>query len=216
MDDRNLGNCGEAAAAEEYDRLAPAYDERWAFYVRETTRETLKRLALRPGERLLDVGCGSGALLRTVAEAAPDAEAFGVDLSAQMLLVARRKAGGRAQTARARAGGLPFPGGTFDVLASCSAFHYFPSPGKALAEFRRVLKPGGRIVLTDWCNDYLFCRALDLFLRAFNRAHYRAWSRGELLRLLEGAGFEDSHVEAYKIGRLWGLMTAQARKGATR
>ena len=45
-----------------------------------------------------------------------------------------------------------------------NAFHIFPSPGAALAEMRRVLKPGGMLTLTDWCDDYLTCKLCSLWL----------------------------------------------------
>ncbi len=67
-----------AAAAEEYDR-------KWKFYIEATVRETLARLALRGDERVLDVGCGTGALLREVDSRYPGAKLAGIDPVAPML-----------------------------------------------------------------------------------------------------------------------------------
>ncbi len=81
-------------------------------------------------------------------------------------------------------------------------------------EHARVLKPGGEIVITDWCHDYLACRVYDLILRCFNRAHFRTHGRGECRRLLEDSKFQSIDIERYKINWLWGLVTAKAQKRA--
>jgi trans-aconitate methyltransferase len=72
---------------EEYGRLASHYDAKWSFYVEATTRETLARLTLRPGERLLDVGCVTGALLHPLSQRYPGARLTGVDPAPEMLAI---------------------------------------------------------------------------------------------------------------------------------
>ena len=192
----------------EYSRLAAQYDSRWSFYVAETTRETVARLNLRSTERLLDVGCGTGALLTHATEIG--AERFGVDAVAAMLSVARKKLPSRANLCAGWAECLPFADGCFDVIVSCNMFHYISAPTAALTEMRRVLRPSGRIVITDWCDDFWACRMCGLYLRLFGRAHFRAYRRREFVRLLEQAGYVVASAETYKINWLWGLMTVVA------
>jgi SAM-dependent methyltransferase len=91
-------------------------------------------------------------------------------------------------------------------------FHYLRAPRAALAEMRRVLRPGGEAIVTDWCDDFLACRVCDALLRAFSRSHFRTYGREECGRLLVDAGLIDVRVEAYKVDWLWGLMTARATK----
>ena len=105
---------------------------------------------------------------------------------------------------------MPFRSNSFDIVISCNAFHFFRDPEECLFEFVRVLKPKGRLVITDWCDDYIACRMCDLFLRLTNHAHFKMYGRGELERLIRSAGFHDVHIDRYKINWLWGLMTAQA------
>ncbi len=196
----------------EYAELAAQYDSRWSFYIEATVRETLSRLEIRATERLLDVGCGTGALLAALSLAAPSLEMTGVDPSPEMLGIAREKLGPSAHLAEGRAESLPFADEAFHVVVSTNALHYVRQPRQALSEMARVLKPGGRLVITDWCDDYLACRLCDLWLRLFGRAHYRMYGSKACRQMLEASKFETVGVERYKINWLWGLMTAMARK----
>jgi ubiquinone/menaquinone biosynthesis C-methylase UbiE len=192
----------------EYARVAPHYDSKWSFYIRATIRETLARLSLDPEDRLLDVGCGTGALLHELARSHPAARLSGVDPVPEMLAVARSRLSPKVELLEGCAERLPFADERFDVIVSCNMFHYLRRPAAALAEMARVLRPGGRLVITDWCDDYLACRICNVYLRAFSRAHFRMYGRRECARLLREAGYEDVRVDRYKINWLWGLMTA--------
>jgi ubiquinone/menaquinone biosynthesis C-methylase UbiE len=197
---------------QEYARLAPEYDARWSFYVEATSRETLARLDLKPTDRLLDVGCGTGALLSRLSRSHPAERLFGVDPVPEMLTAARRGLPPAVQLAAGWAERLPFESGRFDVVVSCNVFHYIRQPMTALSEMDRVLRSGGQLVITDWCDDYLACRACDLYLRLFSPAHFKIYRRQECMRLLREAGHGDAEVERYKISWLWGLMTARVTK----
>ena len=195
---------------EEYGRLASDYDARWSFYVEATTRETLARLTLRPGERLLDIGCGTGALLHRLSQQSPGAQLTGVDPVPEMLTVARRRLPPEVELRQGWAERLPFQRERFDVVVSCNAFHYFREPVAALHEMGRVLAPGGRLVITDWCDDYFSCRACDLYLRLFRPAHVKVYRQEECRHLLLKAGYRNVDIDRYKINWLWGMMTATA------
>lgn len=199
----------------EYAGLASRYDNRWYAYVQASIRETLQRLDLPAEGRVLDVGCGTGALLAELMHKAPALRYAGVDLSAEMLEVAQRKLGQGVTLKQAPAEELPYADGEFDVVVSTSVFHFIHRPLQALREMRRVLAPAGRVVITDWCDDYLSCRVCDRFLRMFNRAHGKIYNTAEFRRLLTEAGFQDIFIDRYKINWLWGMMTARARKRET-
>lgn len=200
------------AVAREYARLAERYDRRWSFYVEATIRETLKRLEARPGDKVLDAGCGTGALLHALASRQRKLELAGLDLSPEMLEIARARLGGRVELRQGRLEAMPFDDSSFDLVISTSVFHYLRRPGEALAEVWRVLRPGGRILITDWCDDYLVCRLFDPLLRLFNRAHFRTYGGDQCVALLRVAGFEQVEVERYKINLAWGMMTARGAK----
>ena len=196
----------------EYARLAPRYDRRWSFYVDATIHETLRRLDVRPGECVLDVGCGTGILIHEISSRNPTVRLAGVDPSSEMLAIARGRVDPSVKLEEAWAHELPYPPTTFDVVVSTNAFHYFRDPHSALMEMRRVLKPGGRLLITDWCDEYLSCKVFDFVLRRINQAHRRVYGRSQCRTLLENAGFEDIDIQRYRIDWLWGMMTARAKK----
>jgi ubiquinone/menaquinone biosynthesis C-methylase UbiE len=200
------------AVAREYARLAARYDHRWSFYVEATVAETLKRLEARPGDKVLDAGCGTGALLHALSSKQPKLELAGLDLSPEMLDVARARLGDSVELRQGSMEAMPFADLSFDLVVSTSVFHYVRRPGEALADALRVLTPGGRILITDWCDDYLACRLLDPLLRLFNRAHFRTYGGDQCAALLKVAGFGSVEVERYKVSMAWGMMTARGAK----
>jgi ubiquinone/menaquinone biosynthesis C-methylase UbiE len=117
--------------------------------------ETLRHASLKPGERVLDVGCGTGVLTRLTAEAVgPSGRVVGIDPSPGMLGVARRNAvqtNSRAEFKFAAIEHLPFEDGSFDVVLSSCMLHHLPAETKheGLREVWRALRPGGRFVAVD-------------------------------------------------------------------
>lgn len=196
----------------EYSRLASIYDGKWSSYVEATTRETVRRVPSRPTDRILDVGCGTGALLHCLASVHPPENLVGIDPVAQMRDRARRKLPSPVELREAWAESLPFDDGAFDVVLSCNMFHYLPDPPTALREMSRVLRPGGRLVVTDWCDDFWACRLCDLYLRLTSRTHVRTYRLHECARMLAMPGHTLVGIDRYKIDWLWGMMTATVIK----
>lgn len=155
-------------------------------------RERLLSLAaLRPGERVLDVGCGTGSLaILAGQQVGPSGTVVGVDASPEMIARARRKAhraGSKVEFREASAQALPFPQAQFDVVLSTLMWHHLPRPAHAqlVSEARRVLKPGGRILVVDFEKS----SAEKPRWRALHQRH-GSIDPGGMVRMLREAGFD--------------------------
>ena len=116
---------------------------------RELVHEALGAAA---GERILDVGCGPGFYVAELCErVGPTGHVAGVDLSTAMLALAEKRlaAVGNAELAQAPATALPFADGSFDAVVCVQVLEYVADLAGALAEFHRILRPGGRVVIWD-------------------------------------------------------------------
>jgi SAM-dependent methyltransferase len=131
-------------AAEVYERcFVPAIFGRWAPQVAAAAR-------IAAGDRVLDVGCGTGVLARAAADrVAADGQVTGLDLNEGMLAVARRLRP-KIDWRQGDATSLPFADESFDVVVSQFALMYFPDRTAALKEMVRVLRPGGRLGIAVW------------------------------------------------------------------
>lgn len=224
----------------EYERLSCDYDRRWEPYVASAQRpmlECLRVLATQPDAAqggmpdaglcvadFLDVGCGTGTLLQGLAKfcsasrasptssANPEKRLVGVDASAAMLEVARRKLGSEALLCEAHAAALPFAAESFGCVISSSAFHYLREPRLALRESFRVLKPGGVLLLADWCADFWSTRIATQALRILRRPLHHVYRSQELCELCEQVGFRHIEVMRYRAAWPWGMLQIRAQR----
>jgi ubiquinone/menaquinone biosynthesis C-methylase UbiE len=172
-----------------FDRRAGSYESgvtsRWRDPVQ---RASLAALDLKASDRLLDVGCGTGAASRSAAATAEFV--IGVDLSPEMIRQAVDLADG-IPNLRFEVGDsehLPFGDREFTTVLCSNSFHHYPDPVLAVREMARVLAPGGRLVIGDACADLAMARIADRFLRRFEPGHVRLYRSGELGSFLYGAG----------------------------
>jgi SAM-dependent methyltransferase len=180
--------------AEAYEaQFVPALFEEWAGFL-------VEEAGLHPGQRVLDVACGTGIVARKAAERfGEEGSVTGLDLNDAMLTVARRL-GPDIEWRQGDAAELPFPGGSFDVVLCQSGLMFFPDVAKALGEMARVVRPGGTVALQVWdrreaqpayapfievAARHAGAEAIDLLGTYFNRGQL-----DELSSALAAAGLE--------------------------
>lgn len=182
------------SSRDEFDHLAARYDAWYATAVgawadRRETEAIFRLLALKSGERLLDVGAGTGRI--ALAAARRGAVVVGVDPSRAMLGVARRRLADRSVALlRADATRLPFADGSFEAAVAVTLLCFAADPAAVLREIARVLRPDGRLVLGElnrWSLWALVRRAEGLIRpTTYRAAHFRGIH--DLRHLLLAAG----------------------------
>ncbi len=201
-----------------YDRLSPLYGLVEALEA-GSRRRALAALAPGPGERVLAVGAGTGReLVPLVRAVGPTGRVVDLDLSRAMLLRARRRSG--APAVQGSAAALPFPDGAFDALLCAYVLDLIPGEAlpRVLAEFRRVLAPGGRAVLMTMGEGTTpLSRA---FLAAWDWVYARAPQLCGGCRpldpapLAEGAGLRVERREALATGGFPSLLVVARREAS--
>ncbi|MEU6323443.1 class I SAM-dependent methyltransferase [Streptomyces sp. NPDC047009] len=144
----SLATSADRAQVNDYDTFAEAYSAENENNLLNAYYERPAMLALAgdvAGRRILDAGCGSGPLFAALRDRG--AVVTGIDASAGMLALARRRLGEDAALHVVDLGApLPFPDGAFDDVVASLVLHYLEDWGPTLAEIRRVLRPGGRLI----------------------------------------------------------------------
>lgn len=178
--------------------LTPYYDD----VVGATTRERIfkhaliKQACFQPGQRALDLACGTGTLTIWIKQHQPQAEVMGVDGDPAILSLAARKAqkaGVLVQLDHALSCNLPYPAGHFDRVVSSLFFHHLSWEDKVLTaqEIFRVLKPGAELHVADWGRaSNMLMRGLFLFIQLLDGfKNTQDNVSGKLITLFEQAGF---------------------------
>jgi len=143
MNDAAKGQVNKSAAEVYEDFFVPALFQQWATRVADAAR-------IKPGQRVLDVACGTGTLTREIAERVNmKGSVVGVDINDGMLEVARRKAP-EIEWRQGSAESLPFEDDSFDAVVCQFALMFFTERRAAIREMLRVLRPGGRLAVAVW------------------------------------------------------------------
>jgi SAM-dependent methyltransferase len=189
-------------AAEVYEScFVPAIFGSWAGPVAEAA-------GIRTGNKVLDVGCGTGVLAReALRRVGQDGQIVGLDLNAGMLAVAARAEPG-IEWRQGDAASLPFEDGVFDVVVSQFALMYFPDRMVSLREMWRTLAPGGRLAIAVWASiDHArgFQILADVAGRQCGRkaadllaAPFVLGDRGELAKLFVDSGIPGANVALHE------------------
>ena len=193
-----------------YERMAAGYDRQLDRVESLMFGDGRARVCGQARGDVLEIAIGTG---RNLAFYAADVRLTGIDVSPAMLGLARRRGAALGRAVELRLGdaqALPFDDASFDVVVSTLALCTIPDPGRAAAEARRVLRPGGRFLLLDHVRSpsravRLVQRLLDPVLVRFAGDHLLR----EPVEHLEAAGFEVEHVERSR----WGIVERLTARG---
>lgn len=178
---------GRWQSVEAYRRLMRA------FSLQDLPEKTAEDLTCDPGMAVLELGCGPGALASAISQRTNSVRYIGLDPDAAMLAYASKQAPTDAGWVRGLAQQLPFANASFDRVSTTLMLHHLTRQQKmwAISEARRVLRPGGVLLVTDWTKpqgwaalSFLLVRTIDGFAQTADNAE------GRLPALIEGAGFE--------------------------
>jgi ubiquinone/menaquinone biosynthesis C-methylase UbiE len=147
--------------AQEFTRWSASYDHsilQWLLFG-PSHRALIKRIRQVAADRplkMLDVGCGTGVFASRVRATLPTVDVCGVDLVSEMLVKGQprwRRHRAHVFPVQGDSERLPFGTGTFDVVTCANSFHHYPRQDRAVREMRRVLRPGGRLMIIDGYRD---------------------------------------------------------------
>ena len=189
----------------EFDQAAEKFDDNDPSVYnlcRKDYPDVLAEVVKEPFSDLLDAGCGTGAMLGLFKRDYPDKNYTGIDLSEKMIEAAKRK---HLEGIRFVAGDcedLPFANSSFDVVACSMSFHHYPNPKQFFLSLRRVLRPGGRLILRDmasgskllmWLMNHVEIPFLNRFM---GKGDVHVYSSADIQCLCDASGLE---VELYEV-----------------
>ena len=171
---------------------------------------SLQKIESIEPDTLIDIGCGPGAFLASVHKRFPSVRLFALDLSTNMAKTTQERLGDAVVATVGDAEEMPFEDSRFDVVTCNMSIHHYPHPLAALCEMRRILKPGGTLLLNDMdCIPPVRAAANALFPR-LPGGDVKMYNRTEILSMLDEVGLR---VVMYKKISPFSFLCV-ARKGA--
>jgi phosphatidylethanolamine/phosphatidyl-N-methylethanolamine N-methyltransferase len=201
-----------------YDKLAKVYDLVFGPTLHPGRVQAIRRMGLKPGERVLEVGVGTGINIPLYPK---DCKITGIDFSASMLEKARdrvargagREPGGRGprignvRLLQMDAADLKFPDGSFDIVYAPYLISVVPDPVKVATEMRRVCRPGGRIIfLNHFLSPNPILSRIERWISPFT-IHIGFKSDLDLPAFLAQADLQPTSIEKVNFPKIWSLVT---------
>lgn len=199
----------KALTVKEFTKAATIYDSGHAGIYemcKDDYPPILEELEKEPFDALLDVGCGTGPMIELLCAAHPDGHYTGIDLTPKMIEVAQAKALPNATFLVGDSENLPFADASFDAVICANSFHHYPNPQKFFNGVRRVLRPGGRLVLRDYTSAnavvWLMNRVEMPLANLFGHGDVRGYTLDEVRAFCDTAGLTVETLERRKKFRL--------------
>ena len=191
-------------AAEKFDDNDPSVYNMCRKDYPDVVAEAMKE----PFSDLLDAGCGTGAMLGMFKKDYPDKHYTGVDLSEKMIETAKKKGLAGVRFVAGDCENFPFPDNSFDVVTCSMSFHHYPDPEQFFISLKRVLRPGGRLILRDMASNssllmWFFNRVeIPLVNKILRKGDVHVYTKTDIQGLCDVSGLKLERYEVRKGFRL--------------
>lgn len=176
--------------AEIYDETNTAY---YSKYPKISCKDVAQRLRNTEYQSLLDIGCGTGYLI-DILQKQKNALYCGIDLSPEMLKMAKQKLPQSVYLTEGSADSLPYEDNSFDVVTCIQSFHHYPKPEKSMSEAYRVLKPGGLYIISDTgmgnCPKFIYSIYNNFIVKKLNTGDYATYNKRDIQNMMTLSGFK--------------------------
>ena len=172
-----------------FDEMSSDYSNALSKYTEPMHYALVEELDGKNFKTLLDVGCGNGIFLSMVLNKF-DVEESGIDISPGMIEKSTELLDDRADLKVGDSEHLPWNDKYFDIVTCSASFHHYPSPELVLKEMKRVLRPGGILMIVDpFTSNELLRFVVNIFIKFSKSGDVRIYSQKEMRELLEKCGF---------------------------
>jgi len=186
-----------------FDKWAGSYDTGIvSIFFKKCNRKICQLVNLQDGMKVLDVGCGTGSLLKELSQSGRELNLYGIDLSPEMINGARVKLKDveHVELYERSAADLLFQSNYFDYVVCMNSLHHHPNPKQSLAEMTRVLKPGGVMILMDGFVDSTVRKVLSQAANVLrNEGKVHRFKREELQRIFRSLGYKSITQETFLV-----------------
>jgi ubiquinone/menaquinone biosynthesis C-methylase UbiE len=196
-----------------FNKWAGSYDTGIvSIFFKRCNRKVCQLVNLQDGMKLLDVGCGTGSLLKELSLSGKELSLYGIDLSPEMINAARVKLQDKKHIEfyEGSAADLPFESNFFDYVVCMNSLHHHPDPNQSLTEMTRVLKPGGVMIIMDGFVDSTVRKVLSRTANVLrNEGKVQRFKREELQHIFRSLGYESIIQQTFLFSMLitWGTKT---------
>lgn len=181
-----------------FDKRADKYDDHFEGKLSKVFYKLIyDNIELSPSAEVLDVGCGTGTILRTLSDR-ECISAHGIDVEPEMLKIARNKCPD-ADIRQCSCEDTPYTDNRFDVLTACMAYHHFPDKAAFEKEAQRILKPDGLLFIADPNFPKLIRKVINRLAQRYNGEFF---SSDEISERFSRSGFSTVSIQKRKYGQL--------------
>lgn len=164
-----------------FDQQAQTYDnDIKGQHARSLYPVLLQRLSNISYNTALDLGCGTGEMIKLILQQDSGKTLYGIDLSENMIQVSKNKLGNAATFVLGDSENLPFPENFFDVVYCNDSFHHYPAPINVLAEIRRVLKTNGLFIMCDCWQPAIGRAVMNFYMKHSKEGDVKIYSEQEI------------------------------------